>query len=65
MLVGLLRELVCGEMIAFSMGGCCGSVGVSGFVVIFGGAVVRAMRHDVPLCWLDADVGCGEIYVRA
>src|ERR1700761_2399411 len=54
MLVGLLRELMCGEMIAFSVGGCCGSVGVGGFVVILGGAVVRALRHG----WAPLLVGC-------
>jgi hypothetical protein len=44
-LVGLLRELVSGEMIAFTVGSGCSVVGVGGFVVIFGGAVVRALWH--------------------
>jgi hypothetical protein len=52
-LVGLFGELVSGEMIAFAVRSCCGLVGVGCFVVIFGGAVVRALRHDVLLdCWM-------------
>ena len=54
-LVGLLGELVSGEMVAFAVGGGCGSVGVGGFVVVFGGAVVRALRHDSAPWLLDAD----------
>jgi hypothetical protein len=51
-LMGLFGELVGCEVIAFAVRGGCGLVGVGCFVVILGGAVVRALRHDVLLGFL-------------
>ena len=52
-LVRLLGEFVCGEVVAFVVrcGGCL--VGVSGFVVEFGGSFVWALRHGGSPCdWM-------------
>jgi hypothetical protein len=62
MLVGLFGELVSGKVIAFAVRSCCGLVGVGGFIVILGGAVVRALRHDVLLdCWMRVRVRAEQI----
>src|SRR5271154_4741943 len=50
----LFGELVRGKVVAFAVGRCCGLVGVSCLIVIFGGAVVWALRHGVVLHLLDA-----------
>jgi hypothetical protein len=44
-LVCLPGEFVGSEVIAFAVGCGCGLVGVGGFVMVFGGAIVRALRH--------------------
>lgn len=46
-LVRLPGEFVGCEVIAFAMSCGCGLVGVGGFVVIFSGTIVRALRHGV------------------
>jgi hypothetical protein len=43
--VCLPGEFVGGEVIAFAVGCGCRLVGVGGFVVVFGSAIVRALRH--------------------
>lgn len=48
-LVGLLGELVRGEVVGGVVGGGGLLVGVGGEVVVFGGAVVWALRHLVLL----------------
>jgi hypothetical protein len=52
--MGLFREFVSGEMIAFAVGRCSGLVSVSGLVVVLSGAVVGALRHGVLLFVLGA-----------
>lgn len=44
-LVGLLGELMGGEVVALAVGGGGRGVSVGGEVVQFGGAVVSALRH--------------------
>jgi hypothetical protein len=46
-LMGLFREFVSGEMVAFAVGRGSGLVSVSSLVVELGGAVVRALGHRV------------------
>jgi hypothetical protein len=47
-------QLVRGQMIAFTVGRCCGLMRVSSLVVILRGAVVWALRHGFVLRVLDA-----------
>jgi hypothetical protein len=49
MLVRLPGEFVRGEIVAFTVGGCSGGVGVGRKVVQFSGAVVIALGHFVLL----------------
>jgi hypothetical protein len=60
-LVRLLGELMSSEVITFAVGGSCGAVGMGGFVVVFGCAIVRALRHDVLLVSLDADSSATQL----
>ena len=55
-LVRLLGELVGGEVISLAVRGCSGCVGVGCEVVIFGGAIVWALRHlGSPCCFMRLD----------
>jgi hypothetical protein len=45
-LMGLLRKLMSGQMIALAMRRCGGFMSVRGFVVELGGSIVRTLRHD-------------------
>jgi hypothetical protein len=47
-------QLVRGQMIAFTVGRCCGLMRVSRLAVILSGAVVWALRHGFVLRVLDA-----------
>jgi hypothetical protein len=53
-LVSLLRELMGSKMVAFAMGCSCSCMGVCSEVVVFGGAVVRALGHLSSPFQLDA-----------
>jgi len=52
--VGLLRKLVSRQMVPLAMGGRGGLVGVGGEVMVFSGAIVRALRH----------IGSPEVWMR-
>jgi hypothetical protein len=61
-LVGLLGELMGGQVVPLAVSRSCGGMGVRGKIVKFGDTVVRALGHGVSPAGFDA--GCSGAGIR-